>query len=351
VPPTSPRQTTASPPLARDLLLALYPAALVVLTLVSLLAPQREGGAALAQVFAHFLFLPALLLAPLALGRDMFLLRLALAAAAAAFLLAYPPALRLPPAPPAAPALKLLTWNVFVGGVEPAAIRQALADHRPDVVTLQEALLDEIAEDGSLAAAYPYRLVDREQTAPGMAILSRFPIVEAAVPPADEAAWDMPRIVWARLDVGGRTVTVVNAHPIPPRTFEEGCSLLRCYNAGPRDAQIADVRRVVEELRRRTGDPLILAGDMNVTEREPAYLDLSRGLRDAHREAGVGFGATWRPAALGLATGLLRIDYIFTDPQLRPLTLREDCALRGSDHCLVVGSFAFEDAPRAAAGP
>jgi endonuclease/exonuclease/phosphatase (EEP) superfamily protein YafD len=337
-------------PRARDLLLALYPLALVLLTLAALAAPQRAGGFALSQVVAHFLFLPALLLAPLALARGMFLLRLALLAAAATFLIVYPPALAMP-APAPAPALSLLQWNVYVGGVEPADLRRALAEHRPDVVTLQEADLDAVAEDAELAAAYPHRLVGDGETAPSLAILSRFPIVESGVPPMDAAAWDMPRVVWARLDVGGRTVTVVNAHPIPPRTFGAGCPLLRCYNTGPRDAQIADVRRLVEELRLRSGDPLILAGDMNVTEREPAYFDLAAGLRDAHRAAGAGFGASWRPGFMDIPWGLLRIDYIFADEGVRPLDLHTDCAPRGSDHCLLVGSFALEAAPPAAAAP
>lgn len=334
-------------PWARDLLLALYPIALVLLTLVFLAAPQRVGGMALSQVFAHFLFLPALLLAPFALGGGMFLLRLALAAAAAVFLLVYPPALPLPAAAPA-PDLTLLQWNVYVGGVEPADLQRAIAEYQPDVVTLQEADLEALAADEAIAAAYPYRLVRSEETAPSLAILSRFPILDSGVPPIDAAAWDMPRVVWARLDVGGRTLTLVNAHPIPPKTFDEACSLLRCYNTGRRDAQIIHVRRVAEELRLRTGDPLILAGDMNVTEREPAYFDLASGLRDAHREAGAGFGASWRPGFLRLPTALLRIDYIFSDARVRPLDLRTDCSWRGSDHCLLVGGFAFENAASAA---
>lgn len=330
---------------AVDLLAALYPLALVLLTLVALVAPRREGAAALAQVFAHFLFLPALLIAPLALLPGMFLARLGLAAALATFLIVYPPANPLATPRPGAPDLTVMTWNLFIDGVGPAQLRAALDQHRPDVVALQEALLDDLAADEQLAAAYPYQVIDPAETAPGLAILSRYPIVEHAVPPADTAAWDMPRVVWARIDLGGRTVAVVNAHPMPPRTFGTGCPVLECYNAGPRDAQIAAVRRLADDLQRRTGDPLILAGDMNVTEREPAFLDLAAGLRDAHLEAGRGFGATWRPAPLALPFGLIRIDYLLSDAQLRPLSLQTDCAARGSDHCLLVGGFALDHTP------
>ena len=40
-------------PRARDLLLALYPFGLLLLTLLALLAPQRAGSVALAQVLAQ----------------------------------------------------------------------------------------------------------------------------------------------------------------------------------------------------------------------------------------------------------------------------------------------------------
>ena len=48
--------------------LAAYPALLVVLTLVQVVAPQRSGPLALSQVFAPWLFLPLLFLLPFALA-------------------------------------------------------------------------------------------------------------------------------------------------------------------------------------------------------------------------------------------------------------------------------------------
>lgn len=336
-----PRTHAASRPRALDVALAAYPLGLMGLTLLALAAPQRSGALALSQVFAHFLFAPALLLVPLALRRDMFLLRTALAAAAATFLLVYPPALNLgAPQAPDAPRLRILSWNVFVGGVSAGALRDAIVAHEPDVVLLQELLWEDVAGDPELAARYPHQLLRPEQTAPSLAILSRHPIVEAGVPTLPGGAWDMERLVWARLDLGGRTVTVVNAHPIPPRTFDEGCPLLRCYNAGPRDAQLAGSGELARTLLGRD-EPLLLLGDMNVTEREEAYFDLSAGLVDAHRVAGQGFGTTWRPAASRLPAGLLRIDYMFSANGLTPLALDTDCAWRGSDHCLLVGEFAL----------
>lgn len=323
--------------------LALYPLSLVLLSFLALVAPQRTGALALTQVFAHLLFMPLLLLAPLALLPGMFLLRLALSAAVATFLLVYPPALNLaPPRESGAPTLSVLSWNMFVGGASSEALRAAVEQYNPDVVLLQEALWEPLNAEQALLERYPYHLLRPGETAPGLAIFSRLPIREAGVPPMFGNPWDMERLVWARVELDGRLITIVNTHPIPPRTLEGDCPLLRCYNTGPRDAQISALRRIIEELHQHSGDPLLIGGDMNVTEREPAYFELSAGLRDAQREAGRGFGASWRPAFLDLPFGLIRIDYLFSNAQLRPLTLITDCKLRGSDHCLLVGRFALE---------
>jgi len=331
------------PPAARgDLALALYPLALLALTLALLVARPRSGPLALALVFAPYLFLPLLLLLPAALRRGRSLLRLALLAAAVVFLIVSPPALNLPgrAAPAPAPPLRALTWNMFVGRAEAGALSAVVAARDPDVVALQEVEWEALAADEALMARYPYRLLRPDETAPGLALLSRHPILAADVPALGGAEWDMPRLMWARLDVGGQPVLVVNAHPIPPRTFGDGCPLLRCYNRGPRDAQIAAFGALIRELL-AGGEPLLLLGDMNVTEREEAYLDLSAGLTDAHRAVGLGFGLTWRPGFTRLPAGLLRIDYMFSGNGLAPLALATDCTWRGSDHCLLVGDFAL----------
>ncbi|MFV9504338.1 MAG: endonuclease/exonuclease/phosphatase family protein [Oscillochloridaceae bacterium umkhey_bin13] len=331
---------SGGPPRRRDLFFALYPLGLLGLTLGLLVTPQASGPFALAKVFAPWLFVPLLLLLPLALLRGMFLLRLGLVAAIVTFLIVYPPALTRPPLlAPTTPQLTVLSWNLFVGEVSPAALRNAVARYDPDVVLLQEALWEPVAADASLLAAYPHQLLHPSTTAPGTLILSRYPIEAAGVPELPGAAWDMPRTTWARLRVAERPVVLVNSHPIPPRTFGTGCSVLRCYNRGPRDAQIAELRGFIEDLRHHQAAPLILGGDMNVTEREPAYQTLATGLLDAHRVAGWGFGASWRPADRPWLPPLIRIDYLFSADGAVPLDLITDCSEAASDHCLIVGRF------------
>jgi endonuclease/exonuclease/phosphatase (EEP) superfamily protein YafD len=113
------------------------------------------------------------------------------------------------------------------------------------------------------------------------------------------------------------------------------------YNATPRDAQILTLRRTVDLLL-AGGQPLILAGDFNVTDREPAYGDLARGLLDAHLEVGLGPGSTWRPNEIKwLPLGVARIDMVFGGNGVRPVSMTVDCTPRGSDHCLIRASMAL----------
>lgn len=81
---------------------------------------------------------------------------------------------------------------------------------------------------------------------------------------------------------------------------------------------------------------MLVLGDLNVTDREPGYVEFSVALRDAHLEVGLGPGSTWRPGRLAdLPLGVLRIDYVLTGGAARPLSIAADCMPDGGDHCLL----------------
>ncbi|MGB9634091.1 MAG: hypothetical protein ACPL8I_12230, partial [Chloroflexaceae bacterium] len=121
-----------------DVALALYPLALALFVLVTLIAPQRTGVVALAQVFAHYLFAATLFLVPLALLRNMVALRLALAAASVTFLLVYPPALNFAPSSPSDQQVTVLGWNLYFNRVPDEEVLAVLDARQPDVVAFQE---------------------------------------------------------------------------------------------------------------------------------------------------------------------------------------------------------------------
>ena len=81
---------------------------------------------------------------------------------------------------------------------------------------------------------------------------------------------------------------------------------------------------------------VVLLGDLNLTDREIAYDELTARLADTYRVAGSGLGNTWRlPVGGGLPFRTLRIDMVLTGPGLEPLSNRPDCTPRVSDHCIV----------------
>jgi vancomycin resistance protein VanJ len=234
-----------------------------------------------------------------------------------------------------------MSWNVFIGNRRYDDFREALLQRPADVVVLQESDWDGLGEDAGVEQVYPHRLAGQYDLPPGMALLSVYPVMEYGTLDGERSVFDIPRLLWARLDLGeGQSVTVVSAHPISPYKAGRQCATVVCFDPEWRDEQIDAMRsRFIGPLL-SSGEPFILAGDFNVTDREPAYTDLSEGLRDTFSEVGEGVGTTWRPTFLmEQRLALLRIDYQFSSPNVVPVDAKVDCTPSGSDHCIVTGQY------------
>ncbi|MDQ3706059.1 MAG: endonuclease/exonuclease/phosphatase family protein [Chloroflexota bacterium] len=321
--------------------LTAYPVALLLLMVTHAMLPQREGVLALTQIFAPYLFLPLLALLPLAFLRGAVPLRIALLLCIVVFGLRFMPRLASPAVEPAPGAMQItaLSWNVEVGG-DPASIREMLLAKQPDIAAFQEIDWLPLQRDPELLRLYPHFFVQPPYDATsGMVLLSKFPMREARVPDFNPSLWERPRMVEAKLDVGGRVLNVQVVHPAPAG---RRCRLPLCYDSALRDARLSAIRTYIEPAVLR-GEAVLLVGDFNTTEREPGYWDVSRGLQDGFKAVGVGAGNTWGPPWLrnrGLA--LLRIDYIFSGPNLRPLQFEVDCKSKSSDHCALMGKFELQ---------
>lgn len=337
----------------------IYPVLLLALSLFHTLAPQRSGLLALSQVLAPYLFMPLLLILPLTLLRGAVTLRLAIALCTVIVFVRFVPIPRLTALlhstePEAARTLRVevMNWNVqnSMQLDQIARVRPVLLAHPPDVVVLEEAYWEWFGRDPELAKLYPGRLVHTRQASSGLVLLSKYPILEYEVPQVAPGGRGGPRVIMARLDAGqGRTLTVVAAHAEAPSTWIGGdggrCQPVACYDTAQRDALTPLIRAYVEpELRR--GGPLILMGDFNVTEREPAYDELARGLKDPNKAVGPSIGHTTNTwpniTVMGWQLPLLRIDHIFSSPNVTALNASVDCTPRGSDHCVVYGMFEVE---------
>lgn len=311
------------------------PAAAVAASLVTFILPQRDGPFALFEALAPVVYGSLTLLLPLALWRRSVALLLAVAVALGTGWYAYhSPAAEATEVP--GPSLTLLTWNLHGDGLREIGFADVTTRLQPDVLLLEEAAVR--PGDGPLISAWPYRIeLPYAATPPGMVILSKLPIEAQGMVDTPAGAWDRPRAPWIKVALGDGTLTIVGVH------LEYPWASLPCpYCPDARDTEVhalvAFARQVMA-----TGQPLVVAGDFNFTEREPAYRDMAAVLEDA---AAAG-GATWTPLADSLVPPLLRLDYIWNDPQL-DVAARVACAGSRSDHCPVVAQVGLTPA---ATGP
>jgi len=319
--------------------ICIYALLLAALVLIQVIVLPREGVLALAIIIAPYLFLPFLLLAPLACWRRTTLLRIGLLGALLLFGLAYSPRVGFSSQLPQQGTITAMTWNFHGYHVRSGTLRQALNQHKPDIVALQDSDWQGIGEADDVLAHYPYHLYRPGNTMPpGEALLSVYPFLDygTIAPDKTRAIWDIPRVLWAHLNLGhGRTLLVIDAHPVSSINTVAGCF----FCPQRRNAQIQALHHFIQPLLQR-GEHILLLGDMNTTDREPAYKELSAGLQDTHLLVGRGSGHSWGVRQLNPLWAILRIDYMLASPNVKPLSLQTDCTARGSEHCLLVGRFA-----------
>ncbi|HEU4673865.1 MAG TPA: endonuclease/exonuclease/phosphatase family protein [Candidatus Limnocylindrales bacterium] len=221
------------------------------------------------------------------------------------------------------------TWNLEVGSRSAADTVAVLAAHPADLLALQELTPDvaaAIKADTALGSRYPYRVLVPRSDPEGLGLLSSDPL--------GDVRFELgPARLWATVERTTRPLRVANVHPLPA-TIERGpLGLPVGLDTTRRDADLARIRAEIEV--GRNGPPVVLVGDVNAAPTERGFADLAAGLADAHVEAGLGPGWTWRPSRLEpLGFGLLRIDVVMTDPALHATTETIACPTTG-DHCLL----------------
>jgi endonuclease/exonuclease/phosphatase (EEP) superfamily protein YafD len=304
----------------------------LVIGLVALHAilPQRSGVIALTEVFEPYLLMSAIVAAVIAAASRYRTARALALVFLAVVLVRCTPSLISHPGDGGGSGggeeLRVMTWNVLADDAAQRTV-DAVKGSDANLVGLQELQPDAasaLESDLAISGEFPHSVLEPEGTVLGIGLLSAFPIVEHTV------SLDPPYLR-ASVELSVPTVIYV-VHPLPARIQSLGVPI--SLDTTKRDADIALIRGHVEaDL--AAGRPVIVMGDLNTTEREPAYADMSLGLKDAHLEAGLGPGLTWRlPSLSFLPFGLLRIDYVFADPSFDVTSTHVDC-YSGSDHCAV----------------
>ena len=207
--------------------------------------------------------------------------------------------------PPASP-LRLVSANTYAYNPVPAAAVRAILGADADVEIFIETspelrlLLEEADPD------HPYTSLDNQ-----LVVRSRYPIVPMADPPGVPER----RILRLTVETPGGPVVLYAVHALNPLS----------------ESSLADQLEWVDGLRTAAAqetDPVVLAGDFNMSDRQLGYRRLTSDLRDAVTAAGWGHttypDGAWAPL-------MLRIDHVFVP--------RDWCAARsrtlhvpGSDH-------------------
>ncbi|MHB1416888.1 MAG: endonuclease/exonuclease/phosphatase family protein [Chloroflexota bacterium] len=314
----------------------------------------------LASLFAIWLFLPLPALLLYAAWRRrwqamaLLVLPLALLAVQYGYLL-----LPRQPAGSGAP-LRVMTANLLSSNAEVGSLGTAIAREHPDLLAVQE-LNPDLARslDAQVGREFPYVLYYPDESYPTLGLYSRFPLAASAT----TGNGDGCPCQQATADVNGRAVTVLNVHPPRPTLGFRRIGPVPVptrFDTARRDRAL---RAIVARAQAIAG-PLVVLGDFNTSDRDPAYGLLAGALDDTFRVAGWGPGYTfpsrssfdgWPSQGGGIEIFYLpvvRIDYVFTSPGWTP-TGAQVVNVPGSDHLSVVADLVLtgSGSARTRAGP
>ncbi len=304
-----------------------YLAALLLWLALHLLYGDRWWWLFLLTALAFYLFLPALLLPPLAFATRHTPLWVGFGLAAAMWLGLFG-RLYLPHSAPVLAndtTLTVLTYNALYHNTEVERTVAAIRANDADLVAIQE--LSEAgmhAIQAELSTDYPYQILAPAESTGGMGLLSRYPLTP--LHPTDFAfpqlsGWvGQPQL--AMLNYHGQQVLVLNIHAhstslgyggplrFSPAEMEQ--------SVRQREAQM----HALAAFARSRPEPLLMLGDFNTGYPSHAHRILSAAMQDAWLVAGHGVGHTFpganipgssRPTVLGvpIPQWLIRLDYIF----------------------------------------
>jgi vancomycin resistance protein VanJ len=221
--------------------------------------------------------------------------------------------------------LRVMTYNILYGRVSARQMAKLAKQQQVDVFCLQEA----IGNGGRKGPATQLWLL-----LPGwhlarsgeFATFSRYPIVSKRVHATSSD--DGRGILETAIVVEGQRLTIFNVH------FSNSLSNDSASSKNPisRDAMEVRMEQLNDLLRatQAATAPFIIMGDFNTPPRGRIYRRLDSQFQDAFRAAGWGLGYTYRSNL-----PLLRIDYVFTSPEMHVSRCFVPKA-KASDHSPVV---------------
>ncbi len=212
--------------------------------------------------------------------------------------------------------VRLVSFNVLGKNRQYDDVAGWLRNESADVVLLMEVQPHWMPAIESLRDLYPHQQVEPRRDNFGIALLSKSPWDK--IETVEFGSAELPSVV-ATFNSEGTPWTLVGTHPLPPGSAQA---------AAARNEQLADIGKFVKH----QPGPVLVAGDLNLTEHSPYFNDLLRAgdLHDSRQ--GIGIQASWSARLPGLD---LPLDHVLVSREWIVNSRRVGPHL-GSDHRPVV---------------
>ena len=235
--------------------------------------------------------------------------------------------------------LTVISFNAGTGAADPESLVALLRDADADLVGLQELSVQQAAAiEQALADTYPHMALAPSNSGTGRGLLSHHPISTHQMV---DVVWEhLPLYLEATVVVDRRPLRVVVARLHPPRFGgypEKNRHGETVWRRGYHTWQADPLADVLDQ----PGSAVLLV-DLNAGPLSTAHRELRRvGLQDAWQQAGPGLGLTFPASDVAwhdLPTmPLVRIDYIWTTPDIQAISARLGESA-GSDHRPVIAT-------------
>ena len=232
----------------------------------------------------------------------------------------------------AAPYIKVVVANVFIGNRTPEHSAVMLLETEADLLVVAERNEDFMREFGVAGGtqAYPFR-VDGPSSEPdyATAIASRARLLDGSTVVYSGSI----RIVRAVMQCGSAELSVVAVH------------LRAVTEPGGFHAWRTEMKELASYLR-TVAPPFVVVGDFNASQFRPALARLLRdaGLVDAHHTAGKGLTRSLKPAAHGALAwfpAFTRVDHALLSPGVHAMDV-VNLPSAGSDHYPFLATLAVQ---------
>lgn len=238
------------------------------------------------------------------------------------------------------PDLKVLTMNAKGGFYGTEKINNYISSQNPDVVLLQE-YGDEMKY--SLTGLQPG---SRSYV---IQVFSKHRIIEQKQLIESDYTFNNAYASQTDIEIRGKIYRIINVY-LQPFKFKK--NMVKLVGKSEEDEQKVKnvIKRLIPTFKmhqeqissiRESIDnspyPVILAGDFNSVPNSYEYYHLLDGLQDAFVEAGKGSGTSFHDYKFPI-----RIDYIFSSKNIKPLTYKVDRSVKLSDHFPVMATFKLE---------